>query len=103
MKVIINSDVIFHQGLVTTSFSQDFERFLEALRDGGHELIVPNTTEMEFTRAQREIATGYRESLAKAVATLDRYGIRHDAVDASKAIPDADLIGLITARKVRVS
>ena len=104
VKVILNSDVLYHNGRVV---QDDLERSLptlfEACREAGHEIVVPLTTRLEFDRHQLQEADTERGRLRKSARHLERYGIKYEAMDADELVKTPDLLALIKKHGVRVT
>ncbi len=103
MIVIINSDILYHQYLISERFSPSFERLLDACAQGGHEVLIPETALLEFRRSQAEFAAGQRSKLQNAYRTLTDLGVVFQRQEPDALIREPDLMALLVARGVRVA
>lgn len=95
MKVIINSDIIYHSELVTDNMSKRLQALFSACSGTGHTIIIPLTTLYEFDRQQSELVTDEISKLESAYKLLDKFKIRYSRTEPSKVVKQPDLIGLI--------
>jgi hypothetical protein len=72
------------------------QQFVDACRDQGHRIIIPQTTLLEFDRRQAELVSKERDELKLAYSTLDRFGIIYNLQDPDAIIVVPDLLSLIT-------
>jgi hypothetical protein len=104
MKVILNSDVLYHSGtLLRDELSRGLTSFFETCRDQGHEIVVPETVSLEFQRHQREEAEKERGRVRDALQVLDKHSLKYEEVDADAAVREPDLMTLIASSGVRVT
>jgi hypothetical protein len=96
MKVILNSDVLHHEGtLIRKNLMPPLVRLFEVCRDQHHEVIIPLTTRLEFDRYQIQMAENVRRTIKDAYTLLDSHEIRYEAVDPETLGPAPDLLALI--------
>jgi hypothetical protein len=95
MKVIINSDIIYHSQLVTDSISKPLQTLFRACSERGYISVIPLTTLFEFNRHQDELAQEKISKLENAYRLLDEFGIQYSKTEPSKVVKLPDLIGLI--------
>lgn len=96
MKVILNSDILYHHGTVVRELSRGLGGLFEACVKNGHEIVVPLTARLEFDRHQREQADEERRRLSAAYGLLDRYEVAHNRPDPSSIVVEPDLLVLIS-------
>ncbi len=101
MKVLLNSDVAYSQGL-RSDLTKQLAALAEACKERGFEIVLPLTTVLEFERQQLAVAIQERTVLMDAAGTLDRLGIAHDAVNAEKVIQPRSLDALFREAGVKV-
>lgn len=102
MRVIMNSDLLYHGPLVSDSLTSGLTKFLEGCRDKGHVVCIPATAKLEFERDQDEKRAKKMSSIDKAYQTLDEHGLTHDRVDPETLVPRPDIVALIAATGVTV-
>jgi hypothetical protein len=102
MRIIMNSDLLYHGPLVRDSLSSGLTRFLEGCRDKGHVVCIPETAKLEFERDQGEKRAKKMSSIAKAYQALDEHGIAHDLVDPEALVPRPNIVTLVAATGVTV-
>jgi hypothetical protein len=102
VKVILNSDVLYHSGTVVRDLRRGLCELFSACRDRGHEVVIPLTARLEFDRHQRQQVEAEQRRLAEAYELLERYGVDHGADDPGAVVTEPDLIGLIRATGVTV-
>jgi hypothetical protein len=96
MKVILNSDVLHHEGtLVREKLMPPLVRLFEVCRDQRHEVVIPLTTRLEFDRYQLQMAEDIRRTIKDAYTVLDSHEIRYEKIDPETLGPAPDLIALI--------
>lgn len=95
MKVIINSDIIYHSQLVTDNVSEPLQALFRACSETGHTIIIPLTTLYEFDRQQSELVQKEISKLEGAYELLDKFKIRYSRIEPSKVVKQPDLTGLI--------
>lgn len=96
MLVIFNSDILYSQSLLT-SLTPVVQRLVDACRDRGHAIVIPETTKLEFDREQDDLVSAARSDLENAYDTLTRFGISHERQDPVEVVLASDLLGLITS------
>lgn len=102
MKVIINSDIIYHSQLVIDNMSKPLQMLFRACSERGHTIIIPLTTLYEFNRKQSELVPKEISKLESAYNLLDKFNIRHSRNEPSKIVKQPDLIGLINQYEVKI-
>lgn len=94
MKVVLNSDVLY-----TTYPLQELPRRIrqlcQACSSRGVPIVLPETTLLEFNRAQDDHVDREREELQDAVELLESYGVEHEEVAPDSLISRADLVQLM--------
>jgi hypothetical protein len=95
MKVIVNSDIIYHSQLVTENMSERLQALFQACSDRGHTIIIPLTTLYEFDRQQLELVQKEISQLESAYKLLDKFKIRYSKIEPSKVVKKPELTGLI--------
>lgn len=103
MKVILNSDILYHRGTLVRELGRGLKELFEACIANDHEIVIPLTSKLEFDRHQREEAEEERRRLRAAYALLDNYHIDHGADDPGSAIVEPDLLALVSASGVKVT
>ena len=96
MLVLLNSDILFDLQLVTDKVSARLTSLLDACRDGGHRVAIPQTALLEFDRQQTKLVADARRSLESAYATLDRSNVAYTRIAPEEAIQPCDLLRLIS-------
>ena len=86
VKVILNSDVIYSKDLRRTGLPTHVVDFLAKCALAGHELVVPETTQIEFEKEQEKARLARISELEKAATVL-----RQNKVDVPEFSP-ADLV-----------
>jgi len=71
MKVIINSDIIYHSQLVIDNMSKPLQTLFRACSERGHAIIIPLTTLYEFNRKQSELVPEEISKLESMILTQD--------------------------------
>lgn len=102
MKVILNSDILRDERLVTDDVSKRLRMFYRACADKGHVIVIPQTALLEFNRKQYELLDKTTSDLRLAYDLLDRFKISHSRVDPSEMVKLPDLVGLIEKQEVKV-
>jgi hypothetical protein len=103
MRVVLNSDVLFHQALVRERLSQGHVAFFEACKVGQHEVVVPLTSKLEFDRYQAQRRRETISSIRQAYGKLRRYEVPFEERDADELVPQPDLVELIKALGAEVN
>lgn len=93
--IVLNSDVLW-TGRFSTTLPNSIQRFVDACRDQGHQIVIPLTTLLEFDRRQSELVSRERDGLKLAYSTLDRFGITYNRQDPDAVITAPHLLSLIT-------
>ncbi|MGZ4302715.1 MAG: hypothetical protein ACXVFF_14140 [Gaiellaceae bacterium] len=103
MKVVLNSDVLYHRGtLVRGELGRGLRELFVACAAKGHEVVIPLTTRLEFDRHQSEQVVAERRRLAEAYAMLNRYEVEFAESDPAAVVVAPDLIALIAESGVTV-
>jgi len=95
MKIIINSDIIYHSQLVTDNMSERLQTLFRVCSETGHTIIIPLTTLYEFDRQQSELAQEEISRLESAYKLLDKFKIRYSGTEPSQVVKQTDLTRLI--------
>lgn len=95
MKVIFNSDILNCERLVTNQLPSHLREFIQTCESKGHVIIIPLTTQLEFTRKQSELHNNEIRQLEKAYSLLNEFGIKYKRLEPSELIKQPDLIKLI--------
>lgn len=94
MKVIFNSDMLYAKHFLL-SLPNHVKRFLIHCKDGGHEIIIPETTLFEFDRVQTNSMQVEIDAIEKAKSKLRSHGFVVDESLPEDKVEKPDLIQLI--------
>src|SRR5438270_9994886 len=94
MKVILNSDILFTQRLITHSLPGHLERLASECARLGAGIVLPQTALLEFERRQNQLIESEIASVEKAFATLRSAGIGFEDKEASALFSLPDLAEL---------
>lgn len=98
MKVVVNSDVLYATFRLEDELPRPIEMLCEACSQRDVPIVLPETTVLEFDRAQRQQhVERERDDLRDAYRTLEQYGIAFDREDPDAVIQQADLQELMEA------
>jgi hypothetical protein len=97
MRVILNSDILYHPQFVTSRLSTRLQTFLTKCAESRHIIVIPSTALLEFQRQQTVLAEQVSREIEDAYTLLDRYEISYTRVEPPTRLPHPDLIGLISA------
>lgn len=97
MKVVVNSDIVFHAKLIRDRLGAPTEKLLAACRAGGHTLIVPRTVLLELERMQDQAREAEIKRLKDAYGTLDQHRVEYQKKPPEELIRKPDLIALMRA------
>ncbi len=95
MKLILNSDVINQEHLVTDHMPIGLQKLFRTCSSAGHTIIIPLTTLYEFDRKQSEFVQGESSKLESAYKLLDKFKIRYSRMEPPQVVRPPDLIGLV--------
>ncbi len=95
MHVVFNSDILFQPRLVTTALGVRVTALLEACRERGHVVVIPETTLLEFQRSQRQLVAVARRDLESAYATIASHGVAFVRQEPENLIVVPDLLELL--------
>lgn len=95
MKIIFNSDLLYVGSFIRDGLPRHLNDFLVECKKNGHEVIIPETTLLEFDRKQAEFLQKEILELEAAKKKLLLYGLVVDEFDSAKIATKPDLIALI--------
>ena len=102
MDVLINSDILYSGRLVTDTLTLRVRELIDACRDLGHRLVLPETAKLEWDRQQADHVQKARSALGNAYKTLEHHGVEFADCRPDDIIVPPDLIKLIEASGVDV-
>ena len=102
MKVILNSDILYHPQLVTEKLANSLQQLFDACARKGHVIIIPRTALLEFDRSQSQFRENEIRKLEKTYDSLEKLKIPYTRVDPSELFKQPDLIQLIKKTGVKV-
>lgn len=94
MLVILNSDILYSQTLLT-SLTLPVLRLIDACSRQGHTVVIPETSKLEFDRKQGELVDNAKNELESAYATLARFEVSYEHRSPAEVIAPPDLLALI--------
>jgi hypothetical protein len=98
MQVVLNSDVIFSKALRRSGLPAHVQRFLEKCAIAQHHIVIPETTKLEFEKAQELAREKEVLKLQEAITTLAMCNIQLPEIDVESQFPlllIEDLLGRI--------
>lgn len=95
MKVIFNSDVLYHTHLISDRLSPTLDTLLKECTSRKHTIVLPLTAKLEFERKQAEFLDKATSDLKAAYNTLEKLRISFEKVDPKKVLKAPDLVQLI--------
>src|ERR1700694_1213541 len=101
MKVLLNSDIAYSQGL-RSDLPKQLAALAEGCKERYFEIALPLTTVLEYERRQSAIANQERSALIDAADRLDRFGIGHAPIKVDELIKTRGLDELFMDTGVKV-
>lgn len=95
MKVIFNSDVLYHTGLITGGLSTTLGMLLKECAARKDTIVLPLTAKLEFDRKQAEFLDKATRKLEAAYGTLEKLKINFEKADPTKVLKAPNLVQLI--------
>jgi len=95
MKIIINSDILYHSCLIRDNLSERLQKLFLECKNKGHIIVLPLTTLLEFNKKQSEFINKKISELENAYKLLSCFNIPFTRVEPSEIIKEPDLIELI--------
>lgn len=96
MRLVMNSDVLFHRGLVRKAFGGTLGDLISACAAAGVDIVIPQTTLLEYNCKQEMHAQRERNDLRQAIQKLESYDVSIPEVDVDKAVTVLRLQDLIS-------
>ncbi|MCH8945068.1 MAG: hypothetical protein IH910_09825 [Proteobacteria bacterium] len=95
MNIIFNSDLLFATYLIEDRLPRVLSDFLQTCGENGHEIVIPETTLLEFDRKQAEFLDKEILELNKARTKLEKYEVNFDDFESAALARAPDLVALI--------
>lgn len=95
MKVIFNSDVLYHTYLITGGLSTTLGMLLKECAARKDTIVLPLTAKLEFDRQQAEFLDKATRELKAAYGTLEKLKINFEKTDPTKVLKAPNLVQLI--------
>lgn len=102
MDVILNSDILRDERLITDDVSKRLRTFLQACAERNYVIVVPLTALLEFNRQQSELVPKTAAEVDRAYELLDRFKIPYSRVDPSEVVKPPNLVSLIQKHKAKI-
>ncbi len=104
MKIVLNSDILFTQRLLTGSLPSHLEKLATECARAGVVIVLPLTALLEVERRQNQLMEGEIASVERAFTTLKNAGVSFEEKESSKlfALPDLPEIIRAVGAKVEV-
>lgn len=102
MKIIINSDILYHTYLIKDDLSKKLQELFRECNKKGYKVVIPLTTLLEFDCKQSEFVETETSELEKAFRLLTKFNISFTRVEPSEVIKNPELIELIEGIGVEV-
>ncbi|MDQ2078475.1 hypothetical protein, partial [Marinimicrobium sp. ABcell2] len=75
MKIIFNSDLLYADSFIKDRLPRHLHNFLVECKEHGHEIIIPETTLLEFDRKQSVFLQKEMSEIESAKEKLSLYGV----------------------------
>lgn len=103
MKIIFNSDLLYADSFIKDKLPRQLKDFICECKKYGHEVVIPETSLLEFNRKQSGFAKGEVNTLINAFEKLNSYGVVINDFEANTLVTPPDLISLITELGINCS
>lgn len=94
MNIIFNSDLLYADSFIKDRLPRHLHNFLVECKEHGHEIIIPETTLLEFNRKQASFLQKEVSEIEAAKEKLSLYGVDVE-LDIAKLVSKPDLLELI--------
>jgi len=95
VKIIFNSDLLYANSFIRESLPRQLHSFLVECREHSHEVIIPETTLLEFEKKQAGFLQEEVLKLEAAKNKLALYKVSVGEFDSTKIVPNPNLVELI--------
>lgn len=95
MKIIFNSDLLYADSFIKESLPRHLNDFLIECKGHGHDIVIPETTLLEFNRKQNGFLQKEILELETAKRKLSLYGVVIEEFDSTNAVSTPNLVELI--------
>lgn len=95
MKIIFNSDLLYADSFIKESLPRHLNNFLVECKENGHDIVIPETTLLEFNRKQNGFFQKEVLDLETAKKKLSLYGLNIEEFDSSNVVSKPKLVDLI--------
>lgn len=102
MKIILNSDILYHAYLIKGDLSKKLQELFRECIIKGYKVVIPLTTLLEFDCKQSKFVETETSELEKAYRLFTKFNISFTRVEPSEVIKNPELIELIKRIGVEV-